>query len=134
MLQPELAALLRQADFYVLPSYYEGIALTAVEAMACNLPVITTEIAGLMELLGPVVNASGFIEYVGLPRLYEVDKPVEEDIPAYIGRLTEAVLRQFEQWAEGKSMPPEVRKEVESHSWHEIVKRMEGELRTLVQA
>ena len=102
--------------------------------MACNLPVITTEIAGLMELLGPVVNASGFIEYVELPRLYEVDKPVEEDIPAYIGRLTEAVLRQFEQWAAGKSMTPEVRKEVESHSWHEIVKRMEGELRTLVQA
>lgn len=132
MAQPDLAALLRQADFYTLPSYYEGIALTAVEAMACNLPVITTKIIGLMELLGPIVNESGFIEYVDLPRLYDVDKPVEEDIPAYIERLTEALLRQFEKWATGEVMPPHVRKAVESHSWHHLIAEMEARLMALI--
>lgn len=129
--QHELAAILRQADFYTLPSYYEGIALTAVEAMACGLPVITTEIIGLMELLGPVVNKSGFIEYVKLPRLYEVDKPVAEDIPAYIERLKEALLRQFERWAAGEAMDAPVCAAVDSHSWRHIVKRMEKELEIL---
>src|SRR5581483_10828536 len=38
----ELAARLREADIFILPSLEDGLALTVVEALACGLPVITT--------------------------------------------------------------------------------------------
>lgn len=38
------------SDFMLFPSYYEGFGLTIIEAMACNLPVICTEVGIAKEL------------------------------------------------------------------------------------
>jgi glycosyltransferase involved in cell wall biosynthesis len=43
---PQLAARLRSADIYVLPSLEEGLARTTLEALACGLPVVVTENSG----------------------------------------------------------------------------------------
>ncbi len=40
------------ADVYVLPSYREGISRSMLEALACEVPVIATEIRGCRELFG----------------------------------------------------------------------------------
>ena len=64
--------------------------------------------------------------------MFHTVKPVEEDVPAYIERLTEALLRQFEKWATGMVMPPHVREAVESHSWHHLIAEMEARLMTLI--
>jgi glycosyltransferase involved in cell wall biosynthesis len=47
----ELAAQLRQADIFLLPSLEDGLALTVVEALACGLPVITTPNTGASEMI-----------------------------------------------------------------------------------
>ncbi len=52
----ELAAHLRQADIFILPSLEDGLALTVVEALACGLPVITTPNTGASELIQPGIN------------------------------------------------------------------------------
>lgn len=49
----------------------------AVEALASNLRVVVTNVLGLIELLGEEINSSNIIEYVDLPRLFDVDKPYE---------------------------------------------------------
>ena len=36
----------------VLPSYYEGLSMTVIEAMSYGIPVITTNISTMPELLG----------------------------------------------------------------------------------
>jgi glycosyltransferase involved in cell wall biosynthesis len=41
------------ADLVVLPSLWEGMALTPLEAMACGCPVVVTDVAGSRELLPP---------------------------------------------------------------------------------
>jgi glycosyltransferase involved in cell wall biosynthesis len=52
----QLANRLRGADIFVLPSLEEGLARTALEALACGLPVIVTPNTGADELVTAGVN------------------------------------------------------------------------------
>lgn len=48
----EKELLYRRAEIFVYPSYYEGFGLPALEAMAHNLPVITSNVSSLPEVVG----------------------------------------------------------------------------------
>jgi len=50
---PQLAARLQSADVFVLPSLEEGLVRTALEAMACGLPVILTPNTGANDFVLP---------------------------------------------------------------------------------
>lgn len=49
--QDEVAQALTQQDVLVLPSFAEGVPVVLMEAMAAQLPVVTTQIAGVPELV-----------------------------------------------------------------------------------
>jgi len=48
----ELAELYKNACLYVFPSLYEGFGLPPLEAMACSLPVVSSNASCLPEILG----------------------------------------------------------------------------------
>ena len=48
----ELRALYKNALCFVLPSFYEGFGIPALEAMACGCPVIAADAASLPEVCG----------------------------------------------------------------------------------
>jgi colanic acid/amylovoran biosynthesis glycosyltransferase len=54
--QDELRELYARADIFCLPSFAEGIPVVAMEAMAMELPVVSTRIMGLPELIDDAVN------------------------------------------------------------------------------
>ncbi|GAJ27657.1 glycosyltransferase family 4 protein [Acidomonas methanolica] len=45
----DVAALLAAADIFVLPSHFEGLPMSVIEAMLCGLPIVTTDIRGPRE-------------------------------------------------------------------------------------
>lgn len=52
LLPQELAFLYRAADLFIDPSLYEGFGFQVVEAMACGIPVITSNVTSLPEIVG----------------------------------------------------------------------------------
>ena len=54
----KLADRLRSADIFILPSLEEGLVRTAMEAMACGLPVVLTPHTGTSDLVSPGVNGT----------------------------------------------------------------------------
>ncbi|MDQ2089344.1 glycosyltransferase [Marimonas arenosa] len=49
--QSEVASLLKDADLLVLPSFAEGLPVVLMEALAAEVPVVATRIAGIPELV-----------------------------------------------------------------------------------
>lgn len=49
--QEELPIYYNAADLMVMPSHYESFGITAVESMACGVPVITTDVTGVSKLI-----------------------------------------------------------------------------------
>ncbi len=50
-LQRDVAPFLRQADLLLMTSHYESFCLVALEAMACGVPVLATQVGGIPEVV-----------------------------------------------------------------------------------
>ena len=122
--QRHLADFYRHSDVFVLPSYYEGLGLVVIEALACDLRVVTTTIPALKEQLGPVVKESGVISYVDLPRIVNQDEPVAEDLPAYYDRLQAALVKQITAIKGQADFPNQVRTAIQRSSWPQLINRI----------
>ena len=70
--QPELAEVARRSTVCVLPSFYEGLPLVLVEALACGCRLVATELPGIVEELAPRLGDA--LTMVELPSL-ETGRP-----------------------------------------------------------
>lgn len=88
--QTDLAQAYRSADIFVLPSFFEGLPLVVIEALACGCKVVTTDLPGIRSWLD--ANAPGApIVYVAPPLMRGVDEPFEDELPAFERRLADAI-------------------------------------------
>ena len=88
--QAQLAQAYRAADVFVLPSFFEGLPLVTIEALACGCRVVATDLPGVRPWIE--ANLPGApVAFVQPPRMQGVDEPVAEDLPAFEARLAEAI-------------------------------------------
>jgi N-acetyl-alpha-D-glucosaminyl L-malate synthase BshA len=87
--QEQISEILSIADLFILPSATESFGLSALEAMACNVPLISTNAGGLPEI--NIEGKTGFLSDVG-----DIDAMAQNAI--YILR-DEDTLNEFKQAA-----------------------------------
>jgi glycosyltransferase involved in cell wall biosynthesis len=121
----ELGALMRESDIFVLPSFFEGLPLVLLEAMACGCRIVTTDLPGSRELFGE--SPPPMVRMVELPPLETVDRPFKADEPLLELRLSQA-LRDAVADVTGGAEPDRdyVRRVTEPFSWQGIFARVEG--------
>lgn len=122
--QAALGEELRKKDIFLMPSFYEGLGLMAIESLASGLYVVTTEIEALRALLGRDMEELGIIKYIPLPRIYDVDKPMEEDLPKFREDLKRAILQQIEKIRGRKTCLIDEKDNIEKFSWESLVDRI----------
>jgi glycosyltransferase, group 1 family len=115
--QKELADIMRTKDIFILPSYFEGLGLIAVEALGSGLRVVATKIDGLIELLGKELNVDEIIEYVDMPTIYDTDKAVEEEKPAFVLRLADKIENMIKRTREKREIDKALIEKIQKKSW-----------------
>lgn len=122
--QKILASHMRRSDLFVFASYYEGLGLIALEALASGLHLVSNRLPGLCEQLGAELCGDPVISWVDLPKLRNLDELVEEDRPNYVDRLTEALLHQVDYiYHKGKDVQFPYEK-IEEHSWRGLAEKI----------
>jgi len=126
--QPALARLMRACSVCVLPSFYEGVPLVLVEAAASGCHLVSTALPGVVEQIVPFMADT--LDLVDLPRLREVDRPVEQDLPAFETALEKALERALKRGQVGPLMPPP--EALAPFTWAAVFRRVEKVWRELV--
>jgi glycosyltransferase involved in cell wall biosynthesis len=129
--QPELALAMQKAHVFILSSFFEGVPLVLLEAMASGCRVIATELPGVRELFE--VDFSPWVTTLPTPPLRQVDRPVPGTEEAFENRLAECLRFQIQAVLHKPAIPvDELRRFLEPFSWPQVFGRIEKVYQRLI--
>ena len=119
--QEVLADLYRNCHTFVLPSYFEGLPLVLIEAMACGLNTLCNDLPGVREWLRAEIpeNTTRFIP---MPPLISSDRPDPDALPQYVFTLKAAlkeILEESQASGQTRRIP-----DTSGASWDAVAKRI----------
>lgn len=126
--QEALGNIYRESDIFVLPSFYEGLSLVTVEALASGLLAVVSHIQGLKDFLGQAINQSGVIEYIDLAKMRYNTLPQGKDLDMFEKDLEDKLIKQIQRHESGYSLAKEIQEEIETKSWSNIYAQIENEI------
>lgn len=113
----EVAKRYKASDVFILPSFFDAIPLVVIEALACGMKVVVTNLAGVPEFFAENAPKAN-IRYVKLPTLKNIDEPVKEELPAFEEELAEKIREGIEDNSEIDVAC------VKNLSWENILKKV----------
>lgn len=123
--QENLGDIYRQANIFILPSFYEGLSLVTLEALASGLLTVVSEIPALRDFLGQAINDSGLIEYVDLEDMRYKSLPQGRELELFEKDLQMKLIKQIDRFSKGYFHSKEVQREIEKKSWTNVYKEIE---------
>lgn len=121
----KLADLMRSSHIFVLPSFFEGLPLVLLEALACGCRIITTDLPGSRQLFSP--SHPEMVRMIELPDLMTIDRPHPEDEPALEENLASLLTKGIKEVQQGVKPDHEyIRIITTPYSWEKIFARVEG--------
>ncbi|WP_029451795.1 glycosyltransferase family 4 protein [Clostridium algidicarnis] len=123
--QENLANYFRNSDIFVLPSFYEGLPLVIIEALASGLRVVVNDLPGIKSWIGENINKSGVIEYVQMPKMLSVDAPYEYELFEYEKRLSKAIETQIYKVLNLNKIDEKILDEIKEMSWDKVFEKLE---------
>ncbi|MBF0230216.1 MAG: glycosyltransferase family 4 protein [Desulfamplus sp.] len=128
----ELAALMKKAHLFILPSFFEGLPLVLMEALSCGCRVITTSLPGTCEVLGSCDSLllkdsnNKMITLVNLPELETVDKPYSRDLDELETRLCEHIVKSIKDLSiNPEPNLDEIDRLTKNYTWQNVFQRIE---------
>lgn len=124
--QEHLSNLMRKSDLFVLPSFYEGLPLVLLEALACGSRIIATALPGVVELFSGI--NSDWIELVELPEMASIDIPQVSENKKFIDALASALHKQLDQIQQPQQVtdtPDEIQILLQNYTWEGVFLKIE---------
>lgn len=123
--QERLAELMRESHLFILPSFFEGLPLALLEALASGCRVVATDLPGCREILG--AGDPDLVELLPLPPLKGVDIPHAEDEPRLEAMLARCLERQVGRiMASPNPDPAAAARLTLPYSWRSVFARVAG--------
>ena len=121
--QKGLAKIMRHSHILVLPSFYEGLPLVILEALASGCRIVATDLPGTEELLGD--DDTDIITMVRTPRLRFSDQPYREDEQLFEKNLAKAIRQQMNAVSKGGQIDfSAIQDKLEAYTWTGIFKKV----------
>lgn len=84
--QAQLADIFRYSDIFVLPSYYEGLPLVLIEAMASGMIPVCTDLPGVRPWIEANIPDHNVV-FIPMPEMETIDSPTEEGRKEFTANL-----------------------------------------------
>ena len=125
--QKILGNIFRESDIFILPSYYEGLSLVTLEALASGLLCVVTDVGGIKGFLEKKISESGLIQFVPLPEMKNVDEPMDRDYNFFIYNLEKSIRKQINTYNKGYNTYAHLNEDIVKLSWENIFKKIEAQ-------
>jgi glycosyltransferase involved in cell wall biosynthesis len=123
--QEKLAEEYRKSDIFILPSFFEGLPLVVIEAIACGLSVVVTDLPGVRVWLNHMLPDAN-IKYVSLPKMSNVDEVLEEDLVNFEKELAKNIDSICLEVKAGKNgnIQNKIQDELKNITWENIARQV----------
>ena len=121
--QKDLAKVMSHSHILVLPSFYEGLPLVILEALASGCRVVATDLPGTKEILGRY--NTDFITLVKTPRLRFTDQPYQEDEQLFENNIKNSIQQQIDAVAKAGQIDwSPIQDKLEAYTWTGIFNKV----------
>ena len=125
--QNELAELFRNSNLFILPSFFEGLPLVVLEALACGCGVIVTELENVKNWFDEDFLKLNAVKFIPLPELKNVDEINTKDVDKFIKNIQLQIEKFVENYLNGNFPEIEkITKYVKNHSYSELFNKLKN--------